>query len=238
MTDQIDRPPDDAACIEALSARSRALEIECAALRDALAQKHAALRQTRHRMKNDLQVIMSLLNLQASHAADPSVALHLGKVADRIRALAVVHELAQGADDVATVNMDVCLRKLVEQAVSAQSLAGVTLDFDLAPVEVPISLAIDAAMLVNELVSNALQHAFPHGRGGTVRVGFAIGPGGMRLEVSDDGVGCDPSAAPSLGMTLVRVLAKRLGTLTLETERGTRACIELCSAPDGPVAST
>lgn len=227
MTEQSTGSPDDAAGLEEVSARARALETECAALRDALVQKSQLLRQLNHRMKNDLQVIVSLLNLQASQTGDPSVAMHLGKVANRIRTMALVHELTIGAADVTVVPMDTCLRKLLEQGFAGDLPVRVALDLDLARVEVPVSIAVDAGMLVNELVSNALQHAFPHGRGGRVRVGFTAGPDGMALEVADDGVGYDPSVAPSLGLILIRVLAKRLGAVTVETAVGTRLRVDL-----------
>lgn len=236
MTEPFDPLLANAARLEDVGARVCALELECQTLRTALAQKGAALRELHHQMRNDLQVIVSLLNLQASHAGDAAVARHLGKVSDRIRAMALLHELARGADDLAGVRLDACLRVLVEHVVSGQPLAGVALEIDVTPAEVPVSVAVDAGMLLNELVSNALQHAFPHGRGGTVRVVLSVGPDTAFLEVTDNGVGYDSSAPTSLGMTLVRVLAKRLGTLSLQTDGGTCARVGLSGVPITPVA--
>jgi PAS domain S-box-containing protein len=185
-------------------------------LQASLAEKDLLLREIHHRVKNNLQVISSLLQLQANYADDPTLSQLLGESQHRIRSMALIHEqLCRGDNlqniDFAAYARDLCAR--LRQAVRGDAV-GVRITTDLEEVSLPIAVAMPCGMIVNELVYNALEHAFPEGRG-EVRVGYHIGGDGRhRLSVSDDGVGMEPADSPtpgSLGLQLVSGLVRQLG---------------------------
>lgn len=218
---------ENAERFEALNALTRTAEAQSEQLRASLKEKEVMLREIHHRVKNNLQVIVSLLNLQLAHATDPTVASEFTAAADRLRSMSLVHEFVCASDDMSEIHMDDYLRTLVEHIVLSHGRSEVRVRFDLVPTQLPISLAVDCGLIVNELVSNALEHAFPRGQAGTLTVTLGPGDNGTRLVVADDGAGFDANARPSLGTSLIRILAEKVGTLTVESDAGTRAQLDL-----------
>ena len=195
-----------------LAERVRAQE----ALGTSLREKEALLKEVHHRVKNNLQVIMSLLRLEAGqidHALTRSV---LKDMQDRIRSMSLLHETIYRSGRFAQVDLADYLQQLTTQLF--RSLAGqtseVTLQLDLAPMTLEIDQAIPCGLIVNELASNCLKHGFPHGRPGGVRVELAALDGRIRLRVTDSGVGLPPgfelAKINSLGLGLVSDLARQL----------------------------
>jgi PAS domain S-box-containing protein len=205
--------------------------------RTALAEERdVLLREVHHRVKNDLQLISSLLGMHGRAFPDGAVAGAFEECQGRVQAIARVHEhmyeQMQTARDLRQLSFSEHLRTLtLDVRQTGASPPGVQLLVDVGDsVVVGVDQAIPCAMIVHELVVNAFKHAFPSGRGGTVRVACrAEGEGRVALVVEDDGVGMPEPAAASvngLGWTLVKAFAQQLGaSLTVERAGGTRVVL-------------
>lgn len=213
-----------------------------ALLADSLKDKTALLHEVHHRVKNNLQVIASLLRLELRRHADTAVAPVLADMGGRVQAMALLHETLYRAGQFGSVDLATYLRPLATHLFRAQSSgAAVQLALDLAPCVVAMDQATTCGLLVNELMSNALKHAFPHGRGGTVtlRLQAALAPATWTLSVADDGVGLPADFAQrcgqSLGLQLAGDMARQLGAeLAVESAGG--ACFSVSFVGQSPNA--
>jgi two-component sensor histidine kinase len=188
-------------------------------LRAALTEKESLLKEIHHRVKNNLQIISSLLRLQSGQIDNAIAKAALRDMQNRVRSMALIHEHLYRSDNLASVDLATYLRSLCQQLFRALVTAPGTiqLHLDLAPVRLEIDQAIPCGLLVNELVTNALKHAFPIGRSGVLRVELqplAERPA-LRLRVADDGVGLpstfDPNNLTTLGLKLVSDLSRQIG---------------------------
>lgn len=183
-------------------------EADAETLRVALAQTEALLREVDHRVKNNLQLIASLIQLQHRRAEDPAARLALRTVQERLNAVTTVHRrLFQG--DPQQFEVAEFIRDLTPDLAAAAGRDDLTITLDLDPVQVPASVAAPMALVVNELMGNALKHAYPADRGGGVRVSLRGEPTACVLSVSDDGAGLG-GRPPALGLTIVRLLCQQL----------------------------
>ncbi len=196
-----------------------------------LAKKELLLREIHHRVKNNLQVISSLLYLQSQQVGDPRLSGILEENRQRIRSIALIHEKLYQSEDPGEVRFAAYLRDLANHLLIAYgaSASGVRLEISVREEEeLGLDTAILLGLLISELVSNSLRHAFPPGRGGLIRIVLErSGPEGLRLEVGDDGVGlpadCDPASSNSMGLLLVQLFAKQLeAAMEIERVGGTR----------------
>lgn len=193
----------------------------------ALADKEALLKEVHHRVKNNLQVITSLLRLESRRSAHADTRRVLDEMTGRIRAMAMLHESLYRSETLATVDLGIYLQQLATQIFRAQATYGnpVRLQLDLASVQLDLDRATPCGLLINELISNSLKHAFPHERGGEIWVKAALLEQGtrVRLSVGDNGVGLpvgfDVRKSSSLGLQLVTDLAGQLGS-SLQVEDG------------------
>lgn len=200
----------------------------------ALQQREILLREIHHRVKNNLQVISSLLSLQARAVQDPSVAEVLEDSRNRVRSIAMLHEQLYRSSDVLRVSFASYARSLVGALFSAYGVDSgkVRLLLEVPDVTFAVDTAVPCGLILQELVSNALKHAFTGRRQGRLVVGLARQSNGFwRLWVEDDGPGLPPQfqleRTPSLGLRLVRVLAQQLeAQLWWENHGGTRFVIE------------
>ncbi len=190
------------------------------ALNALVKDKNALLREVHHRVKNNLQVISSLLRLDARKSAQPDVKAALADMNSRIRSMALLHESLYRADHYASVDLAVYLRQLATEAVRSMMgpLSKVSLALDLCPVSVSLDLATPCGLIVNELISNALKHGFANGRGGTVTIRLLdLGGGRVQLSVIDNGAGLPPDfeyrRAGALGLQLISDLAQQMGAV-------------------------
>lgn len=202
-------------------------------LKRALDERETLLREVLHRVKNNLQLLSSLLNAHLRDRGDPALAALLAGLQRRIHAMALVHEHLYGLSDLDAVDMDRYVRGLLRALLLAHGdiASRVTVDLDVGSASLPLDLAMRIGMILGELASNALRHAFPASRQGTLAVRLQHGRG-VVLEVRDDGVGLDASFdiahSPSLGLRLVSELVSHLhGTLTVRRNGGTHYRIEL-----------
>lgn len=213
-----------------ITARKRAEEV-LAAQRDDLDRKNrereVLLKEVYHRVKNNLQVISSLLNLQAGQITDQRARELLEESCNRVYSIALVHEQLYQSTDLARVNFSVYLQELVDHLkVLFDPGALVSVETIAEEVHLPVDIAIPCGLLVNELITNALIHAFEPGQSGKVRVELHKGPAGeVRLCVIDSGRGLpnqlDVVSANSLGLELVGKLAKQIrGKLKVVNDHG------------------
>jgi two-component sensor histidine kinase len=173
-----------------------------------------ARREIDHRAKNNFQTVLSLVQLQAARATDESVRRALQQVADRITAISVATQhLAIRTEDLATVRLRDHLCELCSQLERGLARGNVHVECDIPDVTASADTAIHLAIIVNELVTNSLKHAFEEGGTGVVRVRSKMVGTSLELEVTDDGIGMKTRAASSgtgLGRKLVETFAKHL----------------------------
>jgi|CXWL01.1.fsa_nt_gi PAS domain S-box-containing protein len=207
------------------------------ALRASLHEKEALLKEVHHRVKNNLQVITSLLRLETSRAAEPSTKMVLTDMQGRIRSMALLHETLYRTGNFARIDLASYLRQLATQLFRMQNTEAshVHLVMDLENVRVDIDQAIPCGLIVNELMTNCLKHAFADGRSGDVRLGlFLEADGAVRLSVSDTGSGLptdfEARRGRSLGLQLVSDLIRQLAG-ALRIEPGPGAAFTVVFAP-------
>lgn len=187
------------------------------ALQTSLREKDALLKEVHHRVKNNLQVITSLLRLESGRNQLPDVKRVLGDMQGRVRSMALLHESLYRNGSFAAVDLANYLKQLCTQAFRTLNLrpGHIQLELDLQPIHVEMDQALPCGLLVNELISNCLKHAFPEGHSGTVQVSLHIEGQSATLQVSDNGVGLPADFAElsrnSLGLQLVSDLAGQLG---------------------------
>ncbi|GAB6038325.1 hypothetical protein JCM15519_28840 [Fundidesulfovibrio butyratiphilus] len=214
-----------ASCLD-ITERSTAQE----KLQAALEEKSALLREIHHRVKNNLQIVISLVHLQ--NASGKTSQACADRLAGRIRSMALVHDQLYGSRNLAAIDMGRYLHSLALSVAQVhQGRATPSLRFDLASQDLDIARAVPFALLANELLSNAFNHAFPPDSPGIIQVELHVENGRLRLAVIDDGRGMDPGPdlkrAESMGFVLVRELAGQLGaTVSADTSHGCRFEVE------------
>jgi PAS domain S-box-containing protein len=195
-------------------------------IRASLAEKVLMLKEIHHRVKNNLQVISSLLSLQSGSIKDPRDLALFKESEDRIRSMALIHEKLYQSSDFSRVDFRQYLESLVGYLFRSYRVADVRYEMEIDDIHLGINAAIPCGLVLNELLTNALKHAFPHGRGGVILLRLSRLEGDRaRLTVRDDGIGLpegfDPEKSQSLGMHLTRILAQQLdGTLRHRNEGG------------------
>ncbi|MEZ5832030.1 MAG: PAS domain S-box protein [Dongiaceae bacterium] len=188
----------------------------------ALKEKDVLLGEVHHRVKNNLQIVHSLLDLQSSRISDRVALDMLRDSQNRIRSMGLIHQTLYQSKDFAKVDFRHFLDSLVPMLVASYDVNPdrITLSVEAAQVLLPIQSAIPCGLVVNELISNALKHAFPGDRRGGITVRLLAEPAGKAtLHVADDGVGIpegiDMANSGTLGLQLVALLADQLmGTIS------------------------
>jgi PAS domain S-box-containing protein len=189
-------------------------------------EKETLLKEIHHRVKNNMQVISSLLSLQAHAGEELSVRAFVENSQSRVRSMALVHEHLYRSDDLQSVPMGAYLRAVVEGIKQGQDVGrNIRCEVHADDIALPIDRAIPCGLIVNEVVTNALKHAFPDERTGRVDVSMCeTGKHRFSLEIKDDGVGIaseDQHPAESFGLRLVGMLARQLhGNVETEQESG------------------
>jgi two-component sensor histidine kinase len=207
-------------------------------LRRALADRETLLREVHHRVKNNLQVISSLLALQVRTLETDDARRALADTRMRVRTIAAVHERLCESDDLASLDLGEYIRALVPSIMTSATGPAPVRRLEMHVDTVPVGLddAVRCGLIVNELVMNAVKHAFPDRADGVVTVDLRrCGADHARLTVADDGVGLpeavDPARVESLGLHLAAGLAQRLGgSLQVERGRGTTFSLEFRTA--------
>ena len=201
-----------------------------------LREKEVLLKEIHHRVKNNLQIISSLLSLQSMYIKDKQALGMFKESQNRVKSMALIHEKLYQSKDIARIDFAEYIRNLVGNLIRSYnaSPAMVRLNIDADNVSLGIDTAIPCGLIINELVTNSLKYAFPDGRKGEIRVGLRSGidgdPGKYRLVVADNGVGLPESIevgkTGTLGMQLVSTLIEQLnGTVVVGREGGTEFVI-------------
>jgi PAS domain S-box-containing protein len=208
------------------------------ALQELLREKESLLKEVHHRVKNNLQVISSLVRLQSYRVENPIAQAALRDMQNRIGSMALLHETLYQSGNFARVDLAAYLRAVCSQMFHslAADPASIQLRLDVASVDLDVHQAVPCGLLINELVSNCLKHAFPDGRAGEVRVEVQWVDGGpaLRLRVADNGVGLpanfDLRQLRTLGLQLVSDLVGQIGG-RLDIGRGPGAVFEVLFTP-------
>jgi PAS domain S-box-containing protein len=195
--------------------RTRELERTTAELRRALDAKTVLLHEVDHRVKNNLQLVSSLIYMQSREIPDPAIRASLRAMLSRIEALGTVHRRLYQSDDVSRFDVADFARDVVGDLVGATGREDIRVNLHLEPVEVPAEKAAPVALMLNELVTNALKHAFD-GRPGTLEVAVRRNGHDFFITVADDGAGLQDGALAkrSFGKTLVETLGRQLQART------------------------
>jgi PAS domain S-box-containing protein len=198
-------------------------------LKASLREKEVLLREIHHRVKNNMQVISSLFNLQARAPISAECREILREGQTRIRSMSLVHEKLYQSRDLSKIDLAGYIQSLTVHLfhVYLVNPEQVRLETEFEDVALDINSAIPCGLILNELISNALKHAFPNGRTGVIRIGLRRGTGGaVELRVADDGVGfpaeSDFREAESFGLQIVNLLVHQLeAAIDLDRTKGT-----------------
>jgi two-component sensor histidine kinase len=216
--------------LEAVSRALLRLHRSESALRRSLAEREMLLKEVNHRVKNSLQLVLSMLSLQGHRFKEPETRELFGKAISRVTAIAAIHERLYQDQDPLTVEMHIYLTGLCAELVRAAGMednAQANLQIEVEQMRLPTEHGVAVALVVNELVMNALKHAHPVSGPAIISVGLVRhGSGQVRLTVSDNGATSpqSPSEVAGLGTQLIRMLARQLnGTVGIERADGTYA---------------
>jgi PAS domain S-box-containing protein len=198
-------------------------------IRLSLKEKEVLLREIHHRVKNNMQVISSMFNLQAGHTQNRECISILKEAQTRIRSMSLVHEKLYRSSSLSRINFGDYLHSLASHLVQAYRSEGglVRLETDFEDLTLDITSAMPCGLLLNELISNALKHAFPENREGMIRLGLKRGPEGLiEIRVADDGIGfpkgLDFTKVESFGFQIVMLLVRQLDAkIELDRTAGT-----------------
>ena len=203
-----------------------------------LREKDLLLKEIHHRVKNNLQVITSLLNLQSRNTTDTEVREVFSDVGNRIKSMALVHEMLYSAEDFSGVDFEAYVRALLDSLYRNMGISQkrIVPEFRMREVRLGIDLAVPCGLIVNELASNSLKYAFPEEAKGNLSVTIEERNEGvddaLHMVFEDDGVGLpygmDFRTTETLGMKLVKLLAERQlgGSVSCTSGKGTRFDIE------------
>jgi two-component sensor histidine kinase len=198
-----------------------------------LVEKDWMLKEIHHRVKNNLQVVSSLLATQSRHLHDPQAVAAIRESQNRVQVMALLHQKLYQADNIGRVNMADYGREIVTYLVeSFDRQRSVHTKLDLALVELETTLATPLGLIINEAVTNALKHAFPPPQRGTLTVSLAcLAPQQYQLTISDNGVGLpagfDLTRSRSLGMVIIKGLSRQLdGQLAMSTAQGVQLSLQ------------
>ncbi len=211
-------------------------------LKASLAEKEVLLREVHHRVKNNLAAIIALLEMQQKGIADPKAAASLRELAVRIKSMALVHEKLYRSDNLARIDFQDYLEPLTSNLRTTFGVSdSVRCDIDAAGIEFGLDQAIPCALIINELVTNAMKHAFPMGKPVAgfatcdIRITVKMDGDECTLSVADNGIGLPPDldwrSCSSLGLRLVRMLGEHQlgGHILLDPTEGTRFILRFTS---------
>lgn len=205
----------------------------------ALRDKEVLLRELNHRAKNNLQVVTSLLSMQARRSEDEGFRSLVDAARARIDSMALAHEQLHASSSLASVDFSSYLRTLADAIHRSHGgdSRGIRLELMVGKHELPLDRAVPAGLVVNELLGNAFKHAFPAERGGKILLSLTENQGRLTLAVEDDGVGLMEDVSTSLrpfGLELVATLAEQLdATFERKVGEGTRLSLEFSASGEG-----
>ncbi|HPE34785.1 MAG TPA: response regulator [Bacteroidales bacterium] len=203
-------------------------------LKRSLAEKDILLREVHHRVKNNMQIISSILHMQERLVVDPGLISILHESQNRIRSMALIHEHLYQSQNLANIRFDNYVKNLAVNLSRTYSdlQRKIKFNYDIAEVHFPLDIGIPCGLILNELISNSFKHAFKDKTTGTINIVLKKEmQGGYLLEISDDGIGMkspvDPEKSGSLGMKIVHNLVRQLeGSISYDFSSGTKFLIK------------
>jgi two-component sensor histidine kinase len=214
---------------KALEEKERKRQIAETNLKKSLDEKEVLLKEVHHRVKNNMQIISSILKMQERLIGDPKLKTILGESQNRIRSMALIHENLYRNENLANIqfkNYAQALVNTISRSYSNQQRT-ISFTFDIEDVFLPIDIGIPCGLIINELISNSFKHAFPDRDKGNISIALRQQPDkSYQLTVSDDGVGVNTSFSPetanSLGMRIVHKLIEQIeAEMTYDFSSGT-----------------
>ncbi len=207
-------------------------------LRRAVIQQQLAMQEIHHRVKNNLQIVASLLNLQASRIRLPEAKAEFQSARDRVRALATVHRHLYAHGELNTINMRIFLTDLCGPLFQAMGETGderIKLEIDAPELQMSSDQAVPLSLIVTEAVTNAIKYGFPAGRSGTISIRLTESGEEVELDIHDDGIGIpagrvetESGTRDGVGIQLIRGFARQLGAvLTMQEGAGTRYIVRM-----------
>ncbi len=219
---------------DALATMAQSIQDRDRHLHEVVAQKTVLVREVHHRVKNNLQIVISLLNLQAGRLRDPAVQAALKQARTRINALALVHRTLHEIEDQSLVQLDRLLTDLTQQTCEGfgGEQTGLIVETKMVPRLVGSNTAVPLALFTAEALTNVFKHAYPDGRGGRIAVTLEEGDRNeLRLRVEDNGVGFDTNTEKgesSIGAQLIATFARQVGgAVFTQSTPGRGASVEL-----------
>jgi PAS domain S-box-containing protein len=214
------------AVVEDIGARKNSVSV----IKKSLAEKEVLLQEIHHRVKNNMQVISSLLSLQAANVEDRRLSVLVQESQSRVRAMALIHEILYDSGDLSSIDLGTYMTRLTANlARMYRSEAGlVKIEVNSEDVMLGIDVMVPCGLAISEIVSNSLKYAFPEGRSGRIEIrASSTADGGVEIVVRDDGVGISPDvdirSTGTMGMSLVLgLIEKQLGgSIELDRDAGT-----------------
>ena len=200
--------------------------------KESLEEKEVLLREIHHRVKNNMQVITSLMALQARQVTDEQLLFQFQSTQHRIQSMAMIHEMLYDTTDFSHVNYEQYINSLIPQLITSMKglNSNISMHLSAPDIQLNIDTAIPLGLLINELVTNSLKYAFPNGDGGCISLEIKLGPGQYEMNIGDDGVGFaedfDFKNSKSLGIRLAHNLIEQLeGSITRKNSKGTHYAI-------------
>jgi len=208
------------------------------ALKSSLNEKEVLLREIHHRVKNNMQVISSLLNLQSRGIEDPALERLFHESQARVRAMAMIHEILYESSDLSAIDLAAYVTKLARSLIRFYGAKGehIRLEVNAEPVFLGIDETVPCGLVINELLSNSLKYAFPDGRAGTIEISARATEGGeIVLVACDDGVGLPPDLdirnTETMGMSIVVGLVENQLGGKVELDRSEGTCFTVTFRP-------
>lgn len=207
-------------------------------LRQSLREKEVLLKEIHHRVKNNLQVIASLLSLQSEYLVDSKAFAMIEDMKNRVRSIAAIHEMLYASTDLSRIDFSAYLNAIAKDLTSFYSVTAsrVRIIIDSQPVFLEITQAVPCGLIINELLTNSFKYAFSDKRSGMIKVSFHCDDDQCALEVSDNGVGIpenlNPQEATSMGLQLVSLLVQQLkARMEIDRSSGTRFVVHFTPRP-------
>jgi PAS domain S-box-containing protein len=209
--------------------KRRQMEVK---LKNSVKEKEMLLKEIHHRVKNNLMVISSLLNLQSQYIKDKEALNIFKESQSRARSMALIHELLYKSTDLKRINFGDYIRTLSSELLRTYSTGNILLNLFVEDLMLDINTTVPLGLIVNELVSNSLKHAFPQGQEGNIVINFHKSKEKYILIVKDDGVGfpeeVDYKNSDTLGLQIVNSLTGQIdGVISLEKGKGTKFTLKL-----------
>lgn len=200
-------------------------------LQDQNAEKEFLIKEIHHRVKNNLEVVSSLLSLQATHIEDVKIKDNIHQIQNRIQSMSMIHQNLYHGSNMATIEMLSYFKNLMNYVLHSYGAEQrIDVVYDMAEIELNVDIATPIGLIVNELITNSLKYAFPNNSLGVITIGLTQNTSHLELKVTDNGIGIQngkKSHGTGFGSQLVQLLTKQLdGKMILNQHKGTAVSFE------------